>query len=389
MNTTSKIRMMIPVAQVGNLNRQLFYMTRSTMAKANRGLAKAAAVHQSARRMPEGQLVHLDVEIGFPDRRARDLDNLVIKPFIDGFVDARIITDDKYQVVASITRRRSLRKTTKGMIRFDFTFTTRDKDVLPDGYMDGVESEEAFAPEDDCFYDDSFIDPYDGLREVEGGPKIFPEGWETQNEFQPVHEDPRPAPEPPTLTEWDDTDEVVANFTPKVEVWSIPKGTDYQVGDAMIDVIKVAASISGYRVYELDPGDFADWGKRDEGEFSLVDADPYTMQQLEKSVSRVLGLPDWARSKLNLKSFEQELLFADPSVSMAAFVHAVLPVLGAHKATGKEQGVFVKRSTANLVGPIIRDILTTEHEAEAGVAEPVEDDEVPLSKSLMGSWDAF
>ena len=65
----------------------------------------------------------LTVTFAFPDRHIRDLDNWEIKSAIDGAVKAGILTDDRHQVLTSITRTTGAGRSPKDFAVLTFTFS--------------------------------------------------------------------------------------------------------------------------------------------------------------------------------------------------------------------------------------------------------------------------
>lgn len=94
-------RLILPTHELHNSNHRGHWSIKARKRAAMREAARRAAVDLD----PIHGAVDLTVTFAFPDRRARDLDNVEIKGAIDGAVDVGLIDDDRRQVLRSITRR--------------------------------------------------------------------------------------------------------------------------------------------------------------------------------------------------------------------------------------------------------------------------------------------
>jgi len=111
-------RLTLPTADLHNSNHRGHWSIKSRKRAAMREAARRAAVDLE----PITGSVDLVVTFGFPDRRGRDLDNVEIKGAIDGAVDAGVISDDRRQVLRSITRRAAEALSPRGYVVLTFEF---------------------------------------------------------------------------------------------------------------------------------------------------------------------------------------------------------------------------------------------------------------------------
>ena len=114
----STFTLTLPTADLHNSNHRGHWSIKSRKRAAMREAARRAAVDLEPITGP----VDLVVTFAFPDRRGRDLDNVEIKGAIDGAVDAGAISDDRRQVLRSITRRSAEALSPRGyaVLTFDF-----------------------------------------------------------------------------------------------------------------------------------------------------------------------------------------------------------------------------------------------------------------------------
>ena len=114
----STFTLTLPTADLHNSNHRGHWSIKSRKRAAMREAARRAAVDLE----PITGSVDLVVTFGFPDRRGRDLDNVEIKGAIDGAVDAGVISDDRRQVLRSITRRAAEALSPRGYVVLAFEF---------------------------------------------------------------------------------------------------------------------------------------------------------------------------------------------------------------------------------------------------------------------------
>lgn len=115
---SAAFRLVLPLGELHNSNHRGHWSIKARKRAAMREAARRAAVDLEPITGP----VDLTITFAFPDRRARDLDNVECKGAIDGAVDAEVITDDRRQVLQSITRRASDAPSPKGYAVLTFEF---------------------------------------------------------------------------------------------------------------------------------------------------------------------------------------------------------------------------------------------------------------------------
>lgn len=103
-------RLALPMSDLHTTNQREHWAVIARKRRNMRALASSAAAHLE----PIPGRVRLTVTFAFPDNRGRDLDNYEIKGAIDGLVDAGVISDDKKQVLRSVTRQASDHLSPKG-----------------------------------------------------------------------------------------------------------------------------------------------------------------------------------------------------------------------------------------------------------------------------------
>ena len=116
--TPATFRLILPTSELHNSNHRGHWSVKSRKRAAMREAARRAAVDLTPITGP----VDLTITFAFPDKRARDLDNIECKGAIDGAVDAGVIADDRRQVLRSITRRVADAPSPKGYVVLVFTF---------------------------------------------------------------------------------------------------------------------------------------------------------------------------------------------------------------------------------------------------------------------------
>ena len=98
--TAAVFTLTMPLARIHNSNDRGHWSIASRQRAEMRAAAKKAAWTLPA--IP-GK-VTLTITFAFPDKRARDLDNWSVKGAIDGAVDAGVLSDDRANVLVSVTR---------------------------------------------------------------------------------------------------------------------------------------------------------------------------------------------------------------------------------------------------------------------------------------------
>lgn len=112
-------QLILPMARLHNTNHRDHWRVIAR----KRAEMRQAAFHVARPLDPIPGRVSLTVTFGFPDRRARDVDNYEIKGAIDGAVDAGLLGDDRSTVLRSVTRKPADVLSPKGYAVLTFEFT--------------------------------------------------------------------------------------------------------------------------------------------------------------------------------------------------------------------------------------------------------------------------
>jgi Holliday junction resolvase RusA-like endonuclease len=112
----------LPLADLHNSNDRSHWAVVARKRKALRALAK----REASRELPVffGP-VALDVTFQFPTKHRRDLDNVDLKPLIDGIVDANVLEDDSSDILVAVTKRSSPKVSPKSCVTLTFTLTSQ------------------------------------------------------------------------------------------------------------------------------------------------------------------------------------------------------------------------------------------------------------------------